>query len=76
MKELGVIVMERILVQQLPQAACVLNDGQPKYLIIDGNHCIETARSLFLETNFAWLCDLVDVHLGCVFSNVFFFNLN
>jgi hypothetical protein len=65
MKELGVIVMERILVQQLPRAACVLNDDQPEYLVIDGNHRIETARSLFPETNFTWLCDLVDVRVSC-----------
>jgi hypothetical protein len=63
MNELGVIVMERILVQQLPQSACILNNDQPEYLVINTNHCIETARSLFLEMNFTWLCDLVDVCL-------------
>jgi hypothetical protein len=64
MKELGIIVMERILVQQLLQSACILNDDQLEYLIIDGNHCIETARSLFPEENFTWLCDLIDICLS------------
>jgi len=44
MNEMGVLTMERLLVQQLPPSQLVLNDGLPEYCVIDGNHHVQTAR--------------------------------
>jgi hypothetical protein len=43
MKEMGVLMMERLLVQQLPESECLLKDGVPKYAVINGNHHVMTA---------------------------------
>ncbi len=63
MKEMGVLTMEWILVQQLPQSKCILNDGVPKYAIINSNHHVTTARQLFPDRSFKWCCDLVNVSI-------------
>ena len=61
MNEMGVLTMERLLVQQLPPSQLVLNDGLPEYCVIDGNHRVQTARRLFPNKDFNWCCDIVDV---------------
>ena len=43
MKQMGVLTMEQLLVQQLPESECLLKDGAPKYAVINSNHCIMTA---------------------------------
>ncbi len=63
MKEMGVLTMECILVQQLPQSECILNDSAPEYAIIDGNHHVMTAQQLFPDKSFKWCCDLVNVSI-------------
>ena len=61
MKEMGVLTMEHLLVQQLPESKCFLKDGAPKYMVINGNHCIMTAQQLFPDKSFKWCCNIVDV---------------
>jgi hypothetical protein len=61
MKEMGVLTMECLLVQQLPESECLLKDGAPKYAVIDSNHCVMTAQQLFPDRSFKWCCNLVDV---------------
>ena len=61
MKEMGVLMMEHLLVQQLPESKCFLKDGAPKYMVINGNHCIMTAQQLFPDKSFKWCCNIVDV---------------
>jgi hypothetical protein len=61
MKEMGVLTMEHLLVQQLPESKCILKDGVPKYMVIDGNHCVMTAQQLFPNKSFKWCCKIVDV---------------
>ena len=61
MNEMGVLTMERLLVQQLPPSQLVLNDGLPEYCVIDSNHCVQMARRLFPNKDFNWCCDIVDV---------------
>ena len=61
MNDMGILTMECLLIQQLPQAKCVLNNGKPKWAIIDGNHHIMTAQKLFPNKNFIWCCDVVEV---------------
>ena len=63
MKEMGVLMMEHILIQQLPQSECILNNGAPEYAIIDGNHHVMTAQQLFPDKSFKWCCDLVNVSI-------------
>ncbi len=43
MKQMGVLTMERILIQQLPALECILNNNAPEYMVINGNHCVMTA---------------------------------
>ena len=61
MNDMGVLMMECLLIQQLPQAKCILNDSKPKWAIIDSNHCVMTAWKLFPDKNFIWCCDVVEV---------------
>jgi hypothetical protein len=61
MNEMGVLMMEHLLVQELPPSQCILKDGMPEYCIIDGNHCVQTAWRLFPGKPFKWCCDIVDV---------------
>jgi hypothetical protein len=61
MKEMGVLMMEHLLIQQLPESECILKDGVPEYMVIDSNHCIMTAQQLFPDKSFKWCCDIVDV---------------
>jgi len=67
MNNMGILTMEHLLIQQLPQAECILNDGKPKWAIIDSNHHIMTAWKLFPDKNFIWCCDIVEVwtHILC-----------
>ncbi|ELR16386.1 uncharacterized protein ACA1_047660 [Acanthamoeba castellanii str. Neff] len=57
---MGVLMMERLLVQELPPSERVLNDGMPEYCIIDGNNHVQTARQLFPGKSLKWCCDIVD----------------
>jgi len=60
MNEMGVLMMERLLVQELPALECMLSDGMPEYSI-NSNHWVQTARHLFPGKAFKWCCDIVDV---------------
>jgi hypothetical protein len=62
MQEFGVLVLERLLIQELPPAEHVLNDGKPEYLIINGNHHVLTAHELYPDREILWLCNVADVH--------------
>jgi hypothetical protein len=61
MKEMGILTMEHLLIQQLPESKCILKDGAPEYMVIDGNHHIMTAQQLFPDKSFKWCCNVVDV---------------
>jgi uncharacterized ParB-like nuclease family protein len=61
MTEHGVLTLERLLVQELPPNERVLNDGQPEYVVIDGNHRLTTCREMFPDREFEWSCDVVRV---------------
>jgi hypothetical protein len=61
MKEMGVLTMEHLLIQQLPESKCILKDGAPKYMVIDGNHHTMTAQQLFPNKSFKWCCDIVNM---------------
>jgi hypothetical protein len=67
MNKMGVLMMEHLLVQELPPSQCILKDGMPEYCIIDGNHCVQTAQWLFPGKSFKWCCDIVNVRFS--FSN-------
>ncbi len=73
MKQMGVLTMECILIQQLPPLECILNDGVPKYTVINGNHRVMTARKLFPNKTFVWCCNIVNVcipdHFLCFFHH-------
>ncbi|ELR21855.1 uncharacterized protein ACA1_386940 [Acanthamoeba castellanii str. Neff] len=57
---MGVLTMERLLVQELPPSQCILKDGMPEYCIINSNHHIQTAQQLFPGKSFKWCCDIVN----------------
>jgi hypothetical protein len=61
MKEMGILMMECLLVQQLPESECLLKDSVPKYAVINSNHHIMTAQQLFPDRSFKWCCNLVNV---------------
>src|SRR3546814_20122711 len=49
------------LVQELPESECTYHNGQPEYHIIDNNHLVSTARSIFHKEDIDLLCDVVRV---------------
>ncbi len=61
MKQMGVLTMEHILIQQLPPLECILNNSAPEYTVINSNHHIMTAQKLFPNKTFMWCCNIVDV---------------
>ncbi len=77
MKQMGVLTMEHILIQQLPASECILNDGVIEYTVINSNHCVMTAQKLFPNKTFMWCCNVVnicipdhfDVFLSSFFTN-------
>ena len=64
MREQGILPMEKLLIQELPEDEQVLNDGLPKYWIVDGNHCITTVHEVFSKDDIDWVCDVVKVLLA------------
>lgn len=66
MKEMGVLPMERLLIQELPEKERTLGDGKVEYMVIDGNHRIQVARELSPDhQHMNWVCDIVKVHHLC-----------
>jgi hypothetical protein len=63
MQERGILLMEKLLVQELPENERVLNDSLPEYWIIDGNHHVTTACEVFGKDDIDWVCDVVKVLL-------------
>lgn len=63
MRERGILPMEKLLVQELPEDERVLKDGLPEYRIVDGNHRVTTVREVFGKDDIDWVCDVVKVLL-------------
>lgn len=61
MEDHDILTMERLLVQELRPEECQLNDGEPEYRIIDGNHRVVCARETFPNREITWLADVVSV---------------
>ena len=40
MQQMGVLTMEHMLVQELPEEEWTLGDRHMEYIVIDGNHCL------------------------------------
>jgi hypothetical protein len=60
-------------VQELPPNKHVLNDSQPEYIVIDGNHCLTTCCKMFPDCEFEWSCNVVRV--CCLFLYEHCFNV-
>ena len=43
MQKMGILTMEHMLVQELPEEQWTLGDGRMEYVIIDGNHWLQVA---------------------------------
>ena len=43
MQKMGILTMERMLVQELPEEQWTLGDGHMEYVIINGNHQLQVA---------------------------------
>ncbi len=70
MNEMGILTMECLLVQQLPESEWILNNGAAEYVVIDSNHHVMTAQQLFPNRSFKWCCDLVNVCILCLFTAI------
>jgi uncharacterized ParB-like nuclease family protein len=71
MTEHSVLTLEHLLVQELPPNERVLNDGQPKYIVIDGNHRLTTCCEMFPDCKFEWSCNVVRVHCLLLYEHCF-----
>ena len=74
MQKMGILTMERMLVQELPEEQWTLGDGRMEYVVIDGNHRLQVAQELSKDEHMKWLCDLVSVRYCHIDSLLFFFN--
>ena len=43
MQQMGILRMEHLLVQELPEEEWTLGDGCMEYAVINGNHCLQVA---------------------------------
>lgn len=76
MQKMGILTMECMLVQELPEEQWMLGDGCMEYVVIDGNHQLQVAQELSKDQHMKWLCDLVSVRYCHIDSCFFFFLYN
>ncbi len=69
-QEKGILTDQPLLLCELKASECTLNDGEPEYQVIDGNHCVSVA----CEMNFSdldWRCNIIKVLCFTFYINVF-----